>query len=339
MQPILIYGAGAIGGTAGAHMVRAGLPVLFVDRNAAHVEAMNRRGLTIQGPGGAFTVTVSAALPEEIAGRVGAFREAFLCVKSQDTAAAAAEMAPLLAPDGYVVSLQNGLNEDEIDAAVGAGRTVAAFVNFSADLLEPGVIHYAGASKMAIGERDGTIGPRLRRVAWLLEPMQAVEVSANVDGYLWSKVAYGAMLFATAMTDATMAECVDHPRYRPVLLRLAGESCALARAQGIELYAFDGWDPGALDDPAAANAMMDALSAVMRRNTKVRSGVWRDLAVHHKRTEINEFVPLFALADRLDVPMPLTRLLVERIHDLEEGRAERGFDNLELLADAAGAGA
>jgi 2-dehydropantoate 2-reductase len=330
-SPVVVVGSGAIGGTIGAHLARAGTPTVLVDRNRAHVAAMRQRGLSIEGPAAQFTVPVEALAPEETDRLRGTAEIVLVCTKILDTDAAATLAASLLRPDGFAVSIQNGLNGEALAAAVGPERTVLAFVNFSADLLEPAVIHYAGPATMAVGELDHRLTPRLGRVAELLAPLQPVRVTERVDGYLWSKMAYGAMLFATAMTDETMADCVDHPQYRWVLLAVAKESVSLARAQGIPLAPFDGWDPAALDDAAAAARMMDGLSAVMRRNTKVRSGVWRDLAVHGRRTEVDEFLPVLELADRLGVAMPLTRAMVARIHDLEQGRMPRGLHNLEHL--------
>lgn len=328
-ERLVVFGAGAIGGTIGAYLARAGADVVLVDRSDAHVAAMRRRGLTIQTKDGSFNQPVEAVSPQDLRGPLDAV---FLCTKQQDTEAAIRFLEPLLAPGGYVASVQNGLNEELIASVIGADRTVGCFVNFSADLMEPGVISYGGPATMVFGELDGGVTQRLQEIRRMLLPLQEVDLSPNIFGYLWSKTAYGALLFATAITDATMAECVEHPLHRWTLVEIAKESAGLAHRQGIELYPFDGWDPNALSDRGETERMMDALAAVMKRNTKVRTGVWRDLAVHHRKTEADvEFLPLFALADRLGQPMPLTHLMVDIIHSLEDGSRERGFQNLEEI--------
>jgi 2-dehydropantoate 2-reductase len=329
VDPVVIVGAGAIGGTIGAYLARAGVPVLLVDRNREHVEAMVARGLTIDAPKETFTQPVAALTPEALEGPV---REVFLCTKALDTRAAVAALAPKLSPDGYVLSVQNGLNGPVIAEVVGPERTVGCFVNFSADLVAPGRIEYAGPATMAVGEFDGRQTARPERIRSLLAPLQPVIVTDNIEGYLWSKVAYGALLFATALTDATMAECVLHPRYQKVLVAIAREVVAVAERQGIRLVAFDGWDPAAVHDPTASRRMMDELAAVMRRNRKVRTGVWRDLAIHRRKTEVDaEYGPVLALARAGRVPTPLLAAMVDIVHDLEAGRAERGFHHLETL--------
>ena len=120
---ILIWGAGAIGGTIGAYLARASIPVRLVDLMAEHVEAINRRGLSIKGPIDEFTVPVVAVTPESIA---GTFRRVLLCVKGQDTATAVRALLPHLAENGYVVSLQNGLIEETIADIAGLERTITS---------------------------------------------------------------------------------------------------------------------------------------------------------------------------------------------------------------------
>jgi len=149
---MVIWGAGAIGGVIGAAFIRAGQPVIFVDNVAEHVAAINQQGLKITGPMGDFTIAAQAFLPEQL---VGEFDCILLAVKSHHTDAAMADIAPHLAAQGCVVSLQNGLNEHRIAEVVGVERTVGAFLNFGADFLEPGVIHHGGRGAVVIGELDG----------------------------------------------------------------------------------------------------------------------------------------------------------------------------------------
>src|SRR5262252_9141065 len=107
----VVVGAGAIGGTIGARLARDGHEVLLCDADADHVAAVNERGLALEGPVEEFTARVRAVLPDELPVGLGAV---LLAVKSQHTAAALDEIAPRLAPDGFVVSLQNGISEPGI---------------------------------------------------------------------------------------------------------------------------------------------------------------------------------------------------------------------------------
>src|SRR5438132_1993728 len=234
----IVVGAGAIGGTVGAHLVRRGRSVLFCDADAEHVAAINERGLRIEGPIEEFAVNAPAVRPDQLPDGLGAV---LLAVKSQHTADALAAVAPRLAPDGFVVSLQNGINEPLISSAVGEARTVGAFVNFGADYLEPGRIFLGGRGALYVGELDGRHTDRLERLVGDLP--QAKETS-NILGFLWAKEAYGAMLFATAVSDLAIADALAEPRYRTLFVRLAQE---VLRVAPVAPEPFDGFDPDYLD--------------------------------------------------------------------------------------------
>ena len=138
---ITIYGAGAIGGITGAALARAGHDVLLVDSHMPHVEAINGGGVTIQRDGTATTTRVRAVTPEALG---SGLHLVLLSVKSHHTADALRVLAPRLANDGVIVSLQNGLSEEQIARAVGGERTVGCLVNWAADWLAPGRILHGG---------------------------------------------------------------------------------------------------------------------------------------------------------------------------------------------------
>ncbi|MDQ7844253.1 MAG: 2-dehydropantoate 2-reductase [Armatimonadota bacterium] len=336
-----VIGAGAIGGTAGALLARAGHDVLFVDQDAAHIRAINAGGLTIEGRQ-TFTVRAPAVTPAALAAAVGArIPEAvLLCVKAMHTRAALEPVVPLLGPQNFVVSLQNGLNEEVIASLVGAERTVGAFVNFGADYLEPGRVMFGGEGALYLGELDGRLTPRLERLTRIFQDAVLPETTAtaNIWGYLWGKLGYGAILFATALVDEAIADVLAHAPVRPALANLAGEAVAVARAQGIRCEAFDGFEPERFAfrrprDWAGIHASLDRLVEFNRRSLKAKSGVWRDLAVRRRQTEVDEIVgAVVRKAERYGIRAPLHRRLQELIHDLEAGRRTMSWDNLAVLA-------
>jgi 2-dehydropantoate 2-reductase len=305
----VVIGAGAIGGTVAAGLVRDGHEVLLCDVDAEHVAAINADGLRIEGPVEELAVRAQAVTPDGLPERLDAV---LLAVKSHHTAAAMATVAPLLAPDGFVVSLQNGFNEDVIAAAVGHERVVGAFVNFGADVVGPGRIMRGNRASFFIGELDGADTPRVRA---LCADIADARQTGNIQGYLWSKEAYGAMLFATAVSDLSIADALAEPRYRPLYLALAREVLAAAP------YApepFDGFDPADLE------GSIDRLVEFNRASAKTHSGIYRDLAVRRRKTEVDSM--LGALDGNL------TRRTAELIHAIEDGRRVCERANLELLA-------
>jgi 2-dehydropantoate 2-reductase len=175
-----VVGAGAIGGTVGARLARGGHEVLLCDTDAEHVAAINRDGLSIEGPVEQFRVWLPAVTPEGLPPRLGVV---LLAVKAHHTAEAMEEIEPRLAADGFVVSLQNGLNEGLIAEAVGADRVVGAFVNFGADVVAPGRNLVGNRATFRIGELDGHVSAREEALA---DEIDDAEATAYVLGSLWS---------------------------------------------------------------------------------------------------------------------------------------------------------
>ena len=332
---LLIWGAGAIGGTLGAYLTRAGEDVLLVDQVEAHVAAMNAQGLAIEGPVEAFTQAVRASTPAALHGQ---YRRIILAVKAQDTVGATAALKPFLAEDGFVLSAQNGLNERAIAAEIGAARTMGCFVNFGADWIAPGRILFGNRGATVVGEIDGTITERARAMhatLALFEP--GAVLTDNIWGYLWGKLAYGAMLFGTALNNASMTENFDAATYFPVWKRLGAEVMAVARAEGVTPLGFNGFDPLAFmpgAPEAAARASIALLAEHNRHTAKTHSGIWRDLAVRKRRTEVDAQIAIIAeIGASHGIETPAIRCLVSLIHDIEDGRRAQSWATLdEVLA-------
>jgi 2-dehydropantoate 2-reductase len=336
----LIIGAGAIGGSAGAYLVRGGQEVVLVEADAAHVHAMQTNGLTLEGRLD-FTVPVRATLPGDMAAALdGQPPEAvILAVKSQHTQMALTPLVPLLGPDSFVLSMQNGLNPHEVVRQIGAGRTVASFVNsMGTDYLSPGRIMYGGPGTMFIGELDGQMTPRVDRLVEVMRScfVENTQATANIWGYLWGKEAYGAMLFATALTNESIADALAMRAYRHLYIALAREILAVAAARGVCPEPFDGFEPSAYltsAPPGAADGSLEALVAHNRRSAKSHSGIWRDLAVRKRPTEVDAQLGIVvALGAKAGVATPLTARLVELIHDIERGARPQSLDALDALA-------
>jgi 2-dehydropantoate 2-reductase len=329
-----VVGAGAIGGTLGHHLARAGHHVTLVDADATHITAIRKEGLAVVRDAERTVVQVAAALspgdPDE--DDLGPLQRVILAVKAQATGKALDWIAPRLAPDGYVVSLQNGLNESAIARRVGADRTVGAFVNLFADAIGPGEIRDGGRGALVVGEMDGTESARVASVVEDLQAWGPAKATTNVPGYLWSKLGFGAMLTATALADAPMAELID--RHRALMHRLAGEVFAVAATQGIALESFDAFDPApyAGDDEAAKQQATGRLVAWLATQAKDRSGIWRDIAVRRRPTEVpTHYGEVLRVAQTAGVPTPLLANLLDQIHELEQG-GSMSEDRLDTLA-------
>jgi 2-dehydropantoate 2-reductase len=293
------------------------------------------RGLTIESREGAVTIPVRAVTPEALGGPLGLV---LLAVKSQDTPAALEVLAPRLASEGAIVSLQNGLNEETIAAAVGEARTVGCLVNWAADWQAPGRILYEGEGALVLGELDGRPSERVQRLAKLLDVVAPTRVSDNILGYTWAKHVYGALLVATALVDAHVYEVVERsPEVQQMLVALVLENMAVAERAGIRLEPFDEYTPADYQaagrgDLVARGRAMASIAAHYRAATKTKTGIWRDLAVRRRKTEVGALLgATVARARAFGLAMPLTERLIALIEELETGRRQMAWANLEEL--------
>jgi 2-dehydropantoate 2-reductase len=307
----VIIGAGAIGGTIGAHMSRRGHDILLCDVDADHVAEINKNGLKIEGPVNEFVVQIPAVTPDQLPSTID---HAIVAVKSHHTQSAADIVRSRLSGAGFVLTVQNGLTADVLVAAVGAERVVSSFVNFGADVMGPGRIMQGNVGTFRVGELvPGLITPRVEQLA---DALPYAEATDNVLGYLWGKEAYGAMLWAGAVSDLSIAESLEHPKYRPLMIAVAQE--VLAQSP-VKVESFDGFQP---DD---VEGSLDRLAVFNRRSAKSHSGIYRDLVVRKRKTEIDQVLH--------DINGPIFGKIAELIHDIEQGRRLCEVRNLDELAD------
>jgi 2-dehydropantoate 2-reductase len=333
---ITIVGAGAIGGTVGAFLAKGGEEVLFVDVVKEHVDAINTRGLTITGRA-EFTVPVRATTPEALRGPL---EWVFLSVKAQHTEAALKPIVPLLGPSAFLVSMQNGLNEERIAAIIGRERTVGAHVNFGSDYLDPGRILYGSEGTFYVGELDGSVTDRVKGLHDKLCRFTEVVVTPNIWGYKWAKQCWASLNYATSLVDADAGDILADPRNRRLGVALLAESVHLAKLEGVMLEAFDGFEPALMrpTTPAAWEAAMESIDKMAdeywrpAHRLKKRTGVWRDLVVRKRKTEVDYRIGDLVRRGRArGLEMRLNAALWQMIHEIEDGKRAMVAENLREL--------
>src|ERR1700726_1939641 len=233
---IAIVGAGPVGGYTGAHMVQAGEDGTFIDPWPEHVEHMQKHGLrgthAMKEP--EFTVPVRAlhVTDAQQLAKEAPVDIAFVCMKSYDTAWATMLIGQYLSPEGYVVSLQNCMNEETIAGIVGWGKTLGCIASsITVNLPEPGHIH-RGAGKggaahtvFRAGEVHGRITQRAQEVCRLVGFSDSAKVTGNLWGERWSKLADNAMANGlSASTGLTGGELLKNEPIRRFSTRLGSEA-------------------------------------------------------------------------------------------------------------------
>ena len=327
-----VWGSGGVGGTVGAHLAQAGASVRFVDADRARVDTIRDRGLTVLTPTGSIHVSADAFLPTELRAPLGTV---LLAVPGWETQVALGDIAPKLGGDDFVLSLQNGLADRFVAAAVGEERTVGAFVNLLADHRIPGRIHMGRIDEIRIGELDGRVSDRVKRVVTDLVAMGDVRASRNVRGFSWGRLGYTAMLYATALVDAPAAETVD--RHKELMVEIAAEIYKVAHAWGVPPEPFNVMNPALYGapgrrDPEKVRENLSAVVAWMRRSERTRADAWRALQSERRRTDVDVEIAMVAeIGQEMRMATPMIDALVNMIREMEDGRRQVGDENLAQL--------
>ena len=325
-----IVGAGAIGGITGAHLIRSGHEVTFVDTAKDHVLAIRERGLRIEGLADFTALPKAALFPSEVRPPLGTV---ICAVKTLHTTSAVEPLAQLLAKDEYLLSMQNGLAYEDLAALVGKERILVACFNFGGHYESPGRVVFGTRGGFHVGELDGRVSERVRALAMALAAVQACEASSNVLGCLWSKMAMASIFFATALVDADVADILARERFVPLFTDLVAETVAAADAVGVGLLELHGFDPDAFrPERRSVGAVRRSLDAIASSFNPLqqRTGIWIDLAVRKRKTEAEpQLGRLVALAARHGVSMPRNRTVLELILEMEQGKRGFSYANLE----------
>jgi 2-dehydropantoate 2-reductase len=234
---IVVMGSGGVGGYFGAKLLRGGADVTMVARGP-HLETIRRTGLAIRSTVEGDCVVRPAAV-ERLEGVARADAVIF-CVKSFDTEDAAARLWSVLGPDTPVLSLQNGVdNEDTIDGVLGVGRALGGVAQVFATIESPGVIRHQAAGRIIFGEMDGRLSERAERLREAFARAEVpVELSADIRRALWEKyILICAVAGTTALTREPLGVIRDTPPTWQLFRTIVAEVTALARAAGVDVPA------------------------------------------------------------------------------------------------------
>jgi len=267
---IVVMGAGGVGGYFGAKLARAGETVTLIARGE-HLTAIQRDGLRIRSSVEGESVVRLAAV-EDVRG-LSAAEVILFCVKSFDTETAAERIRPIVGPDTAVLSLQNGIdNEDTIDEILGPGHAMGGVAQVFAAIDRPGVIAHHFAGRIIFGELDGRLTPRAESLARAFARAAIdAELSTDIRRALWEKyVLICAVAGMTALTRCPIGVIRDTPECWRMLRAIVVEIVALAAA------AKAGLAPGIVDQT------MQTATAIAPGNF---SSLYQDLS-RSKRLEL-----------------------------------------------------
>jgi 2-dehydropantoate 2-reductase len=349
---IAFVGAGALGGYVGGYFARDGHDVTLIDPWPEHIETIRRQGLALNGltPEEQFTVTTAKTMhltEVQSLAKQKPIDIAFVAVKSYDTEWATMMIRPYLAPDGYVVSLQNCLNEERIAGIVGWGKTVGCIAaRISVDLHEAGHIRRTVAKGGAqhtvfrVGEVHGRVTKRAEELAQMIAAIDSVRVTTNLWGERWSKLCLNGMRNGVSAATGLSGNAGDrHDTIRRFAVQLGGEAVRVGQALGYELEHIGNLDPDRLalasegDRAALAEieSVMIAGSNAGARSDLQRPSMGQDM-LKGRRTEI-DFLNGFIVEKGKTTgwPAKANAALTEIVKRVERGEIPARPENIPIL--------
>lgn len=240
---VAILGVGAMGSVYAGLLAAAGLDVWAVDLWADHVEAIRRDGLKVSGASGERTVRLPATMDAREVGRADLV---VIATKASGVERAAEAARDILAEDGVVLAIQNGLGSAErVADIVGAGRVLIGVVGgFGASMVAPGHAHHNGWEFVRLGEYEGGVTPRLERIGAVWEQGGfRVLLFPDIHKMVWEKFVCNVAFSGTCtLTGMTIGEVLADPGAWSVSSACASEAVQVARAKRIAVE---------IEDPAA----------------------------------------------------------------------------------------
>jgi 2-dehydropantoate 2-reductase len=340
----LVMGCGGVGGIVAAHLAEAGHDVVGVTTNPVILEAVRAHGFRLRGEGTELVVRgeVASAPPERACDFV------LLATQPPDVERAARAALPALAQDGLIVCFQNGLCEARVAAIAGPERVVGAVVAWGAAMPEPGVYDRTAAGGFTLGRMDGTpTGPRVDELARALEVVGPVELTSNLPGKRWSKLAINCAISALGtIAGDRLGSLLQHRFVRRLALEIMTEAVLVARREGVRLEKVSGtldlsWialteDERANTGPGSPSlvAKHAMLLAVGLRYRRMRSSMLA--AIERGRTPAVDYLngEVVDRARAHGLRAPFNTLAREMVWDIAKGKRTPSFELLRELADA-----
>jgi 2-dehydropantoate 2-reductase len=345
---IAVIGAGAIGGYTGGHLAHNGFDVTLIDPWPEHIETIRRDGLAIEGVTQEEYVcakpkTMHLTELQELA-KQKPIDIAMVSVKSYDTEWATLLIGQYLAPDGYVVSLQNCMNEERIAGIVGWDKTVGVIpALLGAELYAPGRVRRTAAKGSSpyevyrVGEVHGRITKRIEELADMIRTIDSIKATTNLWGERWSKLCVNGMANGVAAATGLSGNDMNRDdKIRRLSIRLAGEGVRVGQALGYQLEHIRMHDPETIaraseGDPAALDEVESAILAALQSNTRselARPSMGQDM-LKGRRTEI-DFINGVIAAKGQDVgcPAPTHVKLIHAVKQVEHGKIPASAENL-----------
>jgi 2-dehydropantoate 2-reductase len=334
---IAFLGTGAQGASIGADFALAGHDVTFIEQWPDHVNAIRAHGITVNLPTRTINARVKALHLCEVAEVKQPFDLVFIVMKAYDTKWATQLIEPVLAKDGLVIGLQNGMTHEDIAAVVGRERTVGAVIEIASNMFVPGVTNRQNdhdTSWFALGALDAATQPRVEAVAELLRCTGRVEVMDDIRSAKWMKlVVNAAELIPSAIVNLPLGDAARHPGMLEVMRAAGYEAMQAALADGARIIPIIGMPPVMTNHPERyVDQIFEEVLTVFSQADTLTTSLqdWRK----GRRAEIQEVNGwVIDTLKAQGISAPINERVVELAYAIEANTLEARPDNAALLIE------
>ena len=339
-KAIAVLGTGAIGSSVGAALTRAGHDVVLIDQWPAHVEAMKADGLRVVMPDQELHTTVRAYHLCDICTLNPRYDIVLLAAKSYDTRWLVEFIEPYLAPDGVVVGLQNGMNDEAIASIVGYPRTLGCVVELSAEVFTPGLVQRNTTHQttwFGFGELHGRVTPRLREIEAIMSCVARVSTTTNIWGAKWTKLVNSSMILSVfGMLGMQSWEATEIPEVFKLCIQVGRETMAVGAALGYTMEPIFGFTAEELmgSNDEVVEKLLRAVLGHLGPNARKARGVVLQDYLKGRYTEVDFLSGVVVKKGKeVSISTPANAAVTEVNHQIRLGLLKPERFNLQLVRE------
>jgi 2-dehydropantoate 2-reductase len=326
----LVVGAGAIGGITAALLKKDGINVEIVCRQDDYASLISQKGIHVKGVCGSYTVTIPAY------SSVSQLKEPkdiiLLATKATDMIDAARSVKKFMKQNGYLVSLQNGICEDDLATVVGKERVIGCVTGWGATMESPGNLIMTSTGDFILGYPEKAPDEFLQSIAEILSSVVPAKTTGNIMGHLYSKLTINSCITSLgAICGLYLGKMLLIMKVRKIFIEIIREAVHVARAMKTKIEIFG----GRMDFEKFING--EGIFSDLRRHLmliiigfkyrKLKSSSLQSLE-RAKKTEI-DFLNGYIVKKGKDlgVSVPVNTIIVNMIHEIELGKREISENN------------
>ena len=327
---IAIVGAGAVGGITAAVLKKSGYDVKLVTKHPEVAKKISSEGMHVFGKCGDISIKIpSVASVSDLDGK---YDFAFIATKGYDMVSVAKDLLPFLDENSRIISMQNGICEEELAKIVSTQRTIGCVVGWGATMHEPATSEMTSAGEFVIGNWERERDEKLIEIMKMLNPIAPVKITDNILSERYSKLIVNSCITTLgAISGLLLGKMLMMKKARNLFIRIIEEAMQVANKMGINVPPY----AGKLDYyKFLGNGFFAGLKrhitilVIGFKYRKLKSSSLQSLE-RGKRTEVDNYNGYITRKGmEFGVETPVNKKLIEMVKEIEAGKSEISPQNI-----------